>query len=91
MKNYYQIKHTTKKHSPTEIMNNVNDEKLLDDVRENTKKIKKTFKKWEHYLLKREENTYQQLDKDRRQELLKSIHLLIPQSKANLLLNRVGS
>ena len=33
-------------------------------------KIKETFKKWEHYLLKGEENTYQQLNKDRRQELL---------------------
>ena len=67
---YNQRKHTTTKHSPIEIMSNVNDEKLLDEVRENTKKIKETFKKWEHYLLKREENTYQQLDKDRRQELL---------------------
>ena len=26
-------------------MSNVNDEKLLDEVRENTKKIKETFKK----------------------------------------------
>ena len=43
---------------------------MLDEVRENAKKIKETLKKWEHYLLKREENTYQQLDKDRRQELL---------------------
>ena len=67
---YNQRKHTTTKHSPIEIMSNVNDEKLLDEVRENTKKIKETLKKWEHYLLKRQENTYQQLDKDRRQELL---------------------
>ena len=43
--------------------------KLLDDVRENTK-IKETLKKWVNYPLKMEENTYQQLDKDRRQELL---------------------
>ena len=67
---YNQRKHKTTKYSPIEIMSNVNDEKLLDEVRENTKKIKETLKKWEHYLLKREENTYQQLDKDRRQELL---------------------
>ena len=67
---YNQRKHTTTKHSPIEIMSNVNDEKLLDEVRENTKKSRKHKKKWEHYLLKREENTYQQLDKDRQQELL---------------------
>ena len=67
---YNQRKHTTTKHSPIEIMSNVNDGKLLDEVRENTKKIKENFKKWKHYLLKRKENTYQQLDKDRRQELL---------------------
>ena len=35
--NYNQRKHTTTKHSPIEIMSNINDEKLLDDVRENTK------------------------------------------------------
>ena len=34
---YNQRKHTTTKHSPIEIMSNVNDEKLLDEVRENTK------------------------------------------------------
>ena len=38
---YNQRKHTTTKHSPIEIMSNVNDEKLLDDVRENTKKSRK--------------------------------------------------
>ena len=42
---YNQRKHTTKKHSPIEIMSNVKDEKLLDEVRENTKKIKETFNK----------------------------------------------
>ena len=50
-------------------MSDVNDEKLLEEVRENTKN-KGNIKKWEHYLLKWKENTYQQLDKDRRQELL---------------------
>ena len=35
---YNQRKHTTTKHSPIEIMSNVNDEKLLDEERENTKK-----------------------------------------------------
>ena len=34
---YNQRKHTTTKHSPIEIMSNVNDEKLLDEVRENRK------------------------------------------------------
>ena len=67
---YNQRKYTTTKHSPIEIISNVNDEKLLDEVRENTKKSRKHSKKWEHYLLKMEENTYQQLDKDRRQEPL---------------------
>ena len=66
---YNQRKHTTTKHSPIEIMSNLNDEKLLDEVRENTKN-QGNIKKWVYYLLKREENTYQQLDKDRRQELL---------------------
>ena len=42
---YNQRKHTTTKHSPIEIMSNVNDEKLLDEVRENIKKIKETLKK----------------------------------------------
>ena len=35
---YNQRKHTITKHSPIEIMSNVKDEKLLDEVRENTKK-----------------------------------------------------
>ena len=48
---YNQRKHTTTKHSPIEIMSNVNDEKLLDYVSEN-KKSKKHSKKWEKYLLK---------------------------------------
>ena len=38
---YNQRKHTTTKHSPIEIMSNVKDEKLLDEVRENTKKSRK--------------------------------------------------
>ena len=38
---YNQRKHTTTKYSPIEIMSNVNDEKLLDDVRENMKKSRK--------------------------------------------------
>ena len=42
---YSQRKHTTTKHSPIEIMSNVNDEKLLDDVRENTKKNQGNIKK----------------------------------------------
>ena len=42
---YNQRKHTTTKHSPIEIMSNVNDEKLLDEVREKYKKIKEIFKK----------------------------------------------
>ena len=41
---YNQRKHFTTKHSPIEIMSNVNDEKLLDDVRENTKKSRKHSK-----------------------------------------------
>ena len=41
---YNQRKHTTTKHSPIEIMSNVNDEKLLDEVRENTKKSRKHSK-----------------------------------------------
>ena len=41
---YDQRKHTTTKHSPIEIMSNVNDEKLLDDVRENTKNSRKHSK-----------------------------------------------
>ena len=39
---YNQRKHTTMKHSPIEIMSNVNDRKLWYDVREITKKIKET-------------------------------------------------
>ena len=61
--------HTTTNHSPIEIMSNVKDENMLDEVRENTKKNQGNIKKWEHYLLKKEENTYQQLDKDRQQEI----------------------
>ena len=41
---YNQRKQTTTKHSPIEIMSNVNDEKLLDEVRENTKKSRKHSK-----------------------------------------------
>ena len=41
---YNQRKHTTTKHSPIEIMSNVNDEKLLDEVRKNTKKSRKIKK-----------------------------------------------
>ena len=40
---YNQRKHTTK-HSPIEIMSNVNNEKLRDDVRKNTKKSRKFSK-----------------------------------------------
>ena len=42
---YNQRKHTTTKHSPIEIMSNVNDEKLLDEVRENTKKNQRNIQK----------------------------------------------
>ena len=38
---YNQRKHTTTNHFPIEIMSNVNDEKLLDEVRENNKKSRK--------------------------------------------------
>ena len=41
---YNKRKHTTTKHSPIEIMSKVNDEKLLDEVRENTKKSRKHSK-----------------------------------------------
>ena len=41
---YNQRKHTTTKHSSIEIMCNVNDEKLLDEVRKNTKKSRKHSK-----------------------------------------------
>ena len=41
---YNQSKHTTMKHSPIEIMSNANDEKLLDEVWENTKKSRKLSK-----------------------------------------------
>ena len=42
---YNQRKHTTTKHSPIEIMSNVNYEKLLDEVRENTKKNQRNIQK----------------------------------------------
>ena len=47
---YNQRKHTTTKHSPIEIMSNVNDEKLLDEVRENTKKSMKHSKMRVYFL-----------------------------------------
>ena len=67
---YNQRKHTTKKHSQIEIMSNVNDEKLLDDVRENTKKNQGNIQKMRALSSQKGRNTYQQLDKDRLQELL---------------------
>ena len=66
---YYNQRKNTTKHSPIVIMNNVKWE-IVRWSKRKYETIKETFKKWEHYLLKKEENTYQQLNKDRRQELL---------------------
>ena len=87
---YNQRKHTTTKHSPIEIMSNVNDEKLLDEVRENTKKSRKHSKNESIIFSKGKKILISNwIKKDNKKFVF--IHLQSPQSKANLLLNRVGS
>ena len=60
--------HTTTKHSPIEIMSNVKDQKFVDEVREILKN-QGNIKKMRALSSQKEENTYQQLDKDRQQEI----------------------